>query len=120
MNVKVGAELLSDEGYCVSVKVRFRFPSLPRCSGNYSLGFSPEGLPGRQVFEGPMVSELFGWMNQDASVIALNPIVDERPIAEVAPGDTVEIEGFGTFLIVEPTRFNYNYPRLTVMSTVAP
>jgi len=116
MNVKIDASMLKDEDYYVSVLVRFRFPSLPRCGGNYSLGFSPEGRPGRREHGGPLVSDLFGWMSQEASVIALHPIADERPVIEVAPGDSIEIEGHGTFEVIEPTRFNYNYPRLAVAS----
>jgi hypothetical protein len=109
----ITADMVTDRGYCMVVSaVEFTFPSLDHkrtASGRYSLGFSPEGTPGRKVYGGPEVTERFGWLNEQATVIALHPLgVTAVIVAEV--GDILMVQGHGDFVIVDGNWHTHGRP----------
>lgn len=77
--------------------VRFQFRGR-----NHTLGFSPQGTPGRKTMGGPMIDDLFGWLNAEASVIAAHHIPDPRPVCPLVMGDAIVVEGYGTFVLTKP------------------
>lgn len=94
------ATMIEDKGYCQRLTgVAFLLPSLRGRYGPYTLGWSPEGQPGRRVFQGPEVTELFGWLNESATVIALHDLGDRPELISVDWGDVIEVEGIGRFTV---------------------
>lgn len=64
----------------------------------YGLGISPTGTPARQVYQGPLVDELFGWLNERPTVIGTwHP--DPLPRVEIKEGDIISVEGHGSFRV---------------------
>jgi hypothetical protein len=95
----IKAAALEDRGYGTIINVIIKI-SDEKYTASYRLGISPEGDPARQEFQGPLISELFGWINAEPIMIALDPIIDYRPIYRMAIGDLIEIEGHGTLRLL--------------------
>lgn len=66
----------------------------------YSIGLSPAGRPGREYFQGPMVDDLFGWISEQAVVIAAWYPPDPQRLT-LEHGDILEVEGHGRFRVLE-------------------
>lgn len=98
-----------------SLMVRFR-ANIDRCVGsNFKLGFSPKGVPGRQVSGGTETLDLFGWLNAEPAIISRYPIPDERPVVYLELGDVIVIAGHGSFLVAPPVGYDHT-PQLLAMS----
>lgn len=103
------------------MKVAARFQvTHPRCRGSFSLTFSPEGAEHRKVYQGPLVSELFGDMSPEGFIIAAEPIHDPRPVITVAIEDVIELGEYGSFTVAEPSRVNPDRPVLVPVPVSVP
>lgn len=70
----------------------------------HHIGYSPAGVGARQVFQGPLVTDLFGSLMEQPVIIATwHPTPDPR--IEASIGDHFAIEGVGEFVLVA-TRFD--------------
>lgn len=110
-------ELREKDHSIVAEGVTFSIPGVKGMSDytRYTLGLSPAGRPARQVYQGPLVDELFGYLFAEAAVIAAEPIIDRRRVITAYIGDTVRVAGHGTFRIVAPKRYEHT-PKLEVVS----
>ena len=85
-------------------------------TGSFSLGISPEGTAAREVFGGPLVERLFGWLMGDCTIIDGGMIPDERETYDVKPGELIEVETVGTFKVVKGNKLIGEYsPKLEVV-----
>jgi len=95
----IPSDLLEDRNYAIIANVIIKITGA-LYPDNYTLGISPEGDPARQEFGGPLISELFGWLNAEPVMVSLEPIEDHRPIYHMVIGDLIEIEGHGTLRLL--------------------
>lgn len=86
---------MTDKGYCISVDPTFRIGGM---TGRYALGISPEGRPGRQTDGAERTTDLFGWLQQTASVLSAHPS-DEPDSLRIELHDTILLEGHGAFQV---------------------
>ena len=110
--VTIASSSIEDRGYCQTVNdIEFM---LPGSYARFKLGWSPQGVPARKAPDGPMTDELFGWLNEQATVIAAVPL-PQTPTVAVDFGDVIEVEGVGRFLIGSPV-YRYDHrPTITVV-----
>jgi hypothetical protein len=96
----IPSEILIDKGYAIVADIKVIIDGR-----NYTLGFSPEGREARKETDGKMFTELFGWLSPEPVVIAAHYIPDRRPTVSVEAGDTLTVEGHGTFTVTPWERY---------------
>lgn len=110
----IDAERVVDRDGICHADVRITLPKVPGRYGTFQLGWSPQGVAGRRVFQGPMVTDLFGWVNESCMVIdGRRP--EPKPALSVAWDDLIEVEGVGTFRVLAPRAPYWSDPKIEVV-----